>query len=125
MKTTTFHQSVTFNAAKRDSYETLMDCELSAWFTGCAASIGRDLGGPFAAIRGTNVELVPDRKIVQSWKCAADSWSADYFPTLTVQLEFDGSATRLVLDHAEGLEACAPHMDALAQILLGAAAAAV
>ena len=66
------HQTVTFKASPHDVYEALMDSKKHAAFTGGKASISRLVGGAIMAyddyIAGKNVELVPDRKIVQDWR---------------------------------------------------------
>ena len=68
----TIRQVVTFRASPHDVYEALMDSKKHSAFTGDKAVISREVGGTFEAgtgyISGTNLQLVPDRKIVQSWR---------------------------------------------------------
>jgi uncharacterized protein YndB with AHSA1/START domain len=90
MKTKTIRQSVTFPASPHDVYEALMDSKKHAKFTGCAAKISRKVGGRFTAmesLRGRNVELVPDQKIVQSWQCDIEEWPKSQRSTLTIRLK--------------------------------------
>ena len=65
-------QTVTFKATPHAVYEALMDSEKHAAFTGGKAAISRVVGGSILAyddyITGKNIELVPDRKIVQDWR---------------------------------------------------------
>src|SRR5687768_9714065 len=67
LKTKTIHQVVTIQAPPSEVYESLMDSKRHSQFTGCAAKISRRIGGSFttmASLRGKNVELVPNEKIV-------------------------------------------------------------
>src|SRR5579872_656152 len=72
MKTKTIRQSVTFDAKPHDVFEALMDSKKHAKFTGSPAKISRKVGGKFTAygdyMEGENLEIVPDKKIVQSWR---------------------------------------------------------
>ena len=81
-------QTVTFNASPHEVYEALMDSEKHAAFTGGKAEISRAVGGSIMAyddyIAGKNIELVPDRKIVQDWR--ASDWPAGYFSRITFEL---------------------------------------
>jgi activator of HSP90 ATPase len=69
-------------------FEMLMDSKQHAAFTGEEASISRNIGGSFTTFggwaQGKNVELVADKKIVQTWR--ADDWPADHFSTITIKL---------------------------------------
>ena len=75
----------------------LMDSAEHARFTGAEASISREVGGAFTAydgfLTGTNIELAPDTKIVQSWR--ADDWPQDHYSTVTFMLEETEGGTRL------------------------------
>jgi uncharacterized protein YndB with AHSA1/START domain len=68
----TIRQVVDFKATPHQVYEALMDSKKHAAFTGEEAHISREVGGKFTAstdyISGTNVELIPDAKIVQTWR---------------------------------------------------------
>jgi activator of HSP90 ATPase len=94
-------QIVIFNASPHIIYEALMDSATHAAFTGSAASISREVGGEIRAydgyISGRNVELVPDQKIVQSWR--AVDWPEDYFSLITFQLIPVPEGTQLQFEH--------------------------
>jgi len=81
-------QTVTFKASPHDVYELLMDSAKHAAFSGEAANISREMDGEFSAyggyITGKNLELVPDRKIVQTWR--AVDWPENHFSTVTFLL---------------------------------------
>jgi activator of HSP90 ATPase len=97
MKTKTIRQSVTFKSPPHEVYEALMDSEKHARFTGAAASISREVGGRFTAydgsLEGENLELVPDVKIVQSWR--ADDWREGHYSRATFSLKEIEGGTRL------------------------------
>jgi len=80
-----------------------MDSEQHAAFSSSAASISRQVGGKFTAydeyISGKNIELIPDKRIVQDWR--AVDWPADYYSRITFELEPVAEGTRLVFTHAD------------------------
>jgi len=90
-------QSVTIKASAHSIYETLMDSRKHAAFTGGQASISRKVGGKFSIsdgeIRGENLELIPDQKIVQSWRYS--DWPEGVFSKATFALKQEGDKTRL------------------------------
>jgi activator of HSP90 ATPase len=91
------HQIVTIKAGPHEIYETLMDSKKHASFTGGAASISRKVGGKFSIsdgeIQGENLELVPDQKIVQSWRYS--DWEKGVYSKATFALERVGDKTKL------------------------------
>ena len=97
--TKTIEQTVTFNASPHDVYEALMDSEKHSDLTGAKASISREVGGSFTAydgaLSGTILELVPDAKIVQSWRGSDDGWVPGHYSTATFSLEAIDGGTRL------------------------------
>jgi activator of HSP90 ATPase len=103
-------QTVTFKASPHEVYEALMDSKKHAAFSGSQASISREVGGEYSAydgyITGRNLELVPDKKIVQTWR--AVDWPEGHFSTVTFVLLPIPEGTRLNFAHAdvpEGSEA--------------------
>ncbi len=97
MEIKNIRQSVTFKASPHAVYEALMDSKKHAQFTGGKASISRKAGGKFTAFdgyaEGTNLELVPDEKIVQSWR--ASDWPAGHYSKATFSLKATNGGTRL------------------------------
>ena len=87
--TKTVKQTVTFTATLHEVYEALMDSRLHAKFTGAKASISREVGGKILAhngyIEGKNLELVPDKKIVQKWTCS--DWPKGHYSKVTFLLK--------------------------------------
>jgi len=105
------HQEVLFKASPKQLYETLLDSKKFSEFTGGApAKIDRDTGGAFSCfggvITGRNIELVPDRRIVQAWRVGI--WPEGVYSIVKFELHPQGPDTRLVMDHVgfpEGLRA--------------------
>jgi len=97
METKTIRQSVILKASPHDVYEALMDSKKHAKFTGGKASISREVGGKFSAFdnysEGVNLELVADKKIVQSWR--AEDWPEGHYSKATFSLNKVEGGTRL------------------------------
>ena len=97
MKTKTIRQSVLFKASPHEVYEALMDSRKHAGFTGERAEISREAGGRISAydgyIEGTNLELLPDTKIVQRWR--SSEWPDGHYSTVTFELKRTTGGTRL------------------------------
>jgi activator of HSP90 ATPase len=97
MKTRAIRQTITFNASPHDVYEMLMDEKKHARLNGGSALISREVGGTFSTndgySTGTNLELVQDTKIVQTWR--ASDWPEDHYSTLSITLSPVSSKTNL------------------------------
>jgi activator of HSP90 ATPase len=97
MKTRTIRQTLSFHARAHEVFEMLMDEKKHALFTGGSAQIDRNVGGTFSTndgySTGTNLELVQDAKIVQTWR--ASDWPDGHFSTLTIILSPVSSKTLL------------------------------
>ena len=95
-------QSATFKAEPHAVYEALMDSRQHARFTGSPARLSRKVGGEFSAyggyITGRNLELVPDRRIVQAWH--ASEWPAGHMSKVTYRLTPVKSGTRVDFTHS-------------------------
>lgn len=95
-------QSATFQATPHAVYEALMDSRKHTRFTGSPARLSRKVGGKFSAfggyISGTNLELVPDRKIVQAWH--ASEWPDGHMSRVTFKLTPVKGGTRLNFTHS-------------------------
>jgi activator of HSP90 ATPase len=63
-----------------------------------AAKISRKVGGSFTAmesLRGRNVELVPDQKIVQTWQGDIEGWPESHLSALTIRVKPTANGTRM------------------------------
>jgi len=96
-KMKTIRQSVTIKASPHEVYEALTDSRRHARFTGAKARISRKVGGKFTAydgyIEGVNLNLVPDKKIVQSWR--GSDWPKDHYSKATFSLKKIKNGTHL------------------------------
>ena len=109
------HQEVVFKASRKRVYEALTDTKqfnnvmlLSAAMQGgmppgaAPTEISREVGGAFSIfgghIVGRHVELVPNERIVQAWRVV--DWDPGVYSIAKFELIEQGSATKLVLDHA-------------------------
>ena len=103
MKTKTIKQTVWFKASPHAVYEALMDAKKHARFSGCPAKVSRKVGGSFSvyegSLRGTNVALIKDRLIVQSWRCVMSGWPKDHNSTVVFDLQRSRKGTKLVFTH--------------------------
>jgi activator of HSP90 ATPase len=98
---TTIHQEVEYGAAPGRIYGVLLDSGKFSACTGLAAVISPDEGGAFSMfggiIVGRNVELVPDKRIVQAWRPAY--WKPGVYSLVKFELVPKGAGTTVVLDH--------------------------
>ena len=96
------HQEVSFKAAPSRIYEALLDATQFAQVTGGQATIlDRAEGGSFslfgARIKGRNIELLPNQRIVQAWR--SEGWSRGVYSIVRFELQVEETGTRLVFDH--------------------------
>jgi uncharacterized protein YndB with AHSA1/START domain len=98
----TIRQTVTLAGSPAEVFEMLMDSRKHARFTGGSASISRRVGGKVRAYdgyaAGVNLELVADRKIVQTWR--ASDWPEGVESTVTYLLTKVKGGTKLRFTHA-------------------------
>ncbi|HUL29252.1 MAG TPA: SRPBCC family protein [Thermodesulfobacteriota bacterium] len=103
MEMKTIRQSVTFKASPHAVYEALMDSRRHARFTGAKAKISRKVKGKFFAydgyIEGVNLDLVPDKKIVQSWR--GSDWPEGHFSRATFSLKKVENGVRLTFTQSK------------------------
>lgn len=68
-------------------------------FTGAPARISPRIGGSITAwggyIHGTNLELVPAQRIVQSWRPSEETWPTSHFSKVTFVLSRSSKGTTL------------------------------
>lgn len=107
MASRTIRQQVTIGASAHDVYEALMDSRKHARFSGAAAKISRKVGGGISAyggyITGANLELVPDKKIRQSWH--AQDFPEGHDSEVIFSLSEADGKTRIAFTHKRVPEA--------------------
>ena len=96
------HQEVVFKASPERIYRALTDEKQFSEVTGGAPTeISLDAGGPFfcfgGMIEGRQVELVPNRRIVQAWR--VKNWEPGVYSIARFELKKEGSETRLIFNH--------------------------
>ena len=105
METKTIKQEVIFNVSPHEVYEALMDSKKHSEFTGDKAEISREVNGEFTAfngwIKGKNLELVKDKKIVQEWAGTDEenTWPEGHFSKVTFLLTQVKEGTLLEFTH--------------------------
>lgn len=101
LKSITIHQEVDFKASPQRIYEALLDTKQFSAFAGMPAEINREVGGAFSLfgghIIGRNVELIPNKRIVQAWRVV--DWPEGVYSIARFELKAQGSGTHLVFDH--------------------------
>ena len=103
MKTKTVKQTVTFeNVSPKEVYDALMDSKKHSAFTGQKAVISKKQGGKYYAYDGyhggVNLELIPGKKIVQSWH--ASNWPEGHFGKATFNFSKSKNGTKLSFVHS-------------------------
>jgi len=95
------HHEVEFSAKPKDVYDAYLDSRRHARMTGQPAKMSKKEGGRFTAggsyISGTNVELIPGKRIVQAWR--ASEWPKGTYSILRLELKPKGKGSRLTVDH--------------------------
>ena len=90
-------QKITLQKTPHEVYEMLMDSKKHSEFTGEKAVISKKVGGKFTAygdyIDGVNIELIPDKKIVQSWH--ASDWPEGHYSEVTYDISETKDGTLL------------------------------
>ena len=104
MKTRSIRQTVLLPGSPEEVYQALMSTKGHSGFTGAPARISPRVGGTFMAwggyIHGKNLELIPSRRIVQTWRPSEETWPTRYFSKVTFVLSRAGKRTRLRFVHS-------------------------
>ena len=97
LKTATITQKVIIPASPEEVYDTFIDPKKHTAFTGAEAICDPRIGGEFTAwdgyITGKNLELLPDKKIVQSWRYS--DWPEGHYSKATFSFKAVAGETRL------------------------------
>ena len=101
MKTKTIKQGAMLPASPETVYKYFLDTKLHTKFTGDVAKISKKVGGSFSTFsgyaKGKNVELVPGKKIVQTWR--ASDWPKEAVSEVTFLLKATKGGTKLMMSH--------------------------
>jgi len=112
--TKAIHQEEDFKTSPRRIFEALLDAkQFTAFSGGRAAEIDRAVGGTFSIFAGhsvgRNLELVPDRRIVQAWRVVP--WPEGIFSIARFELVGKGSGTKVIFDHTGFPPELAEHLE--------------
>ncbi len=114
LRTKTIRQTVTLPGPPEAVYRALMTSRGHAAFTGSPARVSPRVGGTFVVwggyIHGTNVELVPGRRIVQRWRPTEEGWPDDHYSTVRFVLAPSGNGTKLSFTHSGVVAEHAGHL---------------
>lgn len=104
-KTKIIEQEILINTTPHEIYEAFMDSKIHSKFTESKAKISREIGGKVSAfeggLSGKNVELIPDKKIVQTWRSEGENWPKGYYSTITLILEPVDKGTMIKFTHVD------------------------
>jgi activator of HSP90 ATPase len=110
---TSLHQEIELNAAPERIFHVLLDSKQFADLTGMPATIDPSPGGAFntfgGLVEGRNVELIPNRRIVQAWR--PTHWDPGVYSIVHFELKTASSGTALTLDHTGFPEGEFDHLD--------------
>ena len=102
-KTKVIEQEILIKCAPHEIYEAFMDSKIHSKFTESKAKISREIGGSYSVfeggLNGKNVELIPDKKIVQTWRSEGENWPKGYYSIITLILEPVDTGTMIKFTH--------------------------
>ncbi len=97
----TIKQTVEFDASPEEVYDLLMDSKKHSEFTDSECMIQNNVGGSFKIydgyIKGSNILLEKNKKIVQNWHCT--DLPSRHKTTVTFELEEKNGKTILHFTH--------------------------
>ena len=107
------HQEIRFKAAPAKIYAALTRGTEFGEFTGAPAEVTAVEGQPISLfggqITGRNIELSPDKSLVQAWRAGA--WPPGVYSIVRMTLEKEGDGTKVTLDHTGFPEGAAEHLE--------------
>ncbi len=94
-------QKVFLKSSPYEVYETLVDSQRISDVLKVPATVSRAITGVFSIndglITGTNVDLIQERKILQSWRMK--DWPEGYYSTVLLLLKEVSGGTQAILFH--------------------------
>ncbi|MCI4318582.1 MAG: SRPBCC domain-containing protein [Thermoplasmata archaeon] len=105
MKVGTIRQTIVLPGTPKQVYDALMTTRGHKAFTGADARISTKVGGKFMAwdgyIHGANLELVPGKRIVQSWVPTDETWPEGHESKVRFDLIPTPKGTRVTFTHSD------------------------
>ena len=109
IKKKSIEQEIVINSTPHEIYEVFMDAKKHSKLTESKVKVSREVGGSFSifegALSGKNVELIQDKKIVQTWRGDGETWPKGYYSTITLILEPNDKGTLIKFTHVDLPEA--------------------
>jgi len=109
IKKKSFEQEIKIRGTPHEIYEVFMDAKKHSKLTEGKAKVSREIGGSFSifegALSGKNVELIQDKKIVQTWRGDGENWPKGYYSTITLIFKPDDKGTLIKFTHVDIPEA--------------------
>ena len=98
-------QEIIIKTSPHELYEAFMDSKKHSKFTESKAKVSREVGGNFSIfegdINGKNVELIQDKKIIQTWRSEGENWPKGYYSTITLIFEPVDDGTLIKFTHTD------------------------
>lgn len=101
----TINKKLKLNTTPDKIYHALLDSQLHTQITGSTAKVSDKQGDTFLTFdgwaNGENLELVKNKKIVQSWRVQDEGWPEEHFSKITFELTETPEGTELSFNHTE------------------------
>ena len=98
-------KEIIIKTSPHELYEAFMDSKKHSKFTESKAKVSREVGGNFSIfggdINGKNVELIQDKKIIQTWRSEGENWPKGYYSTITLIFEPVDDGTLIKFTHTD------------------------
>lgn len=111
-KSIVIHQEIELNASPQKVYQALLDAKQFTEFSGRTAEINHDVGGAFSLFKGhiigRNIELIPNRRVVQAWRVV--TWPEGAWSIARFDLKPSETGTHVVFDHIGFPEGLRDHL---------------
>jgi activator of HSP90 ATPase len=92
-----------FNASPSDIYNAFLDSTKHSEMTGGEAECGKNIGDKFTAwdgyIEGSNIELIPNKTIIQNWR-TSEFDANDEDSKLVIHLTKVDEGTEVTIEHS-------------------------
>ncbi len=107
----TINQKIIFKATPEEVYEMLMDSKKHSKFTGSKAKIGKKVGDKLSVydggLHGINIEIIPNKKIVQKWQCSMKDWPKTHYSKVSFSFKKIKEGTSLTFIQTGVPDKCA------------------
>ena len=109
IKKKSIEQEIVIKSTPHEIYEVFMDEKKHSKLTESKAKVSREIGGNFSifegSLSGKNIELIQDKKIVQTWRGDGENWPKGYYSTITLILEPSDKGTLIKFSQVDIPEA--------------------